>query len=395
MKLRIRPSSLMDTKQSPLGSVEDRLIRIPQVYREKLGLMTGLFLDIKTAINTIALQVSIAYKEDVERGSEVAYVSSNTYNLLRRNKIISVAPASDVMLGCDPEFHLVDGRTGFAIPASHFFPHYGEIGNDCGLAELRPMPSSNPIKVTAHINVLLRKVYNHIIGRGILKKHDIVMLGSSHCNNMSAGFHIHFGLPKKILRASKLNWLDFIVDILDYYVGVSAILPEGNDDYVRRSERFSRYGKPGDYRWDQMTLEYRVPGGHLLRHPIYTHGILSISKIVMNDLLSRLAYVSDNFNNELKFNYDDIRMIYPSIPDKGEVKKAIVSEKIDGAVAMINNIVNDLTKMLKYKEEKLAILNYYKYAILNVTGKKKFSANLKYNWRLVDERQQKQMEIHN
>lgn len=394
MKLKIKVSDLMDEKRSLLGSIEDRLIRIPKEYRGKLGLMTGLFLNVTTYTGVISLQVSIAYKEDAEHDSETAYVSSNIYNKLKKDKVVSIKPANDVTLGCDPEFHLVDSNTGFAISASHFFPHYGEVGNDCGLAELRPLPSNDPAVVVNNINILLKKAYNHISNRGILRKHNIVMLAASHCNNMSAGFHIHFGLPATILKASKLNWMDFIVDVLDYYIGVSSVLPEGNDDYIRRSERFSRYGKPGDYRWDRMTLEYRVPGGHLLRHPIYSYGILSIAKVVMNDILSRLAYISDNFTNELKFNYNDIRVIYPSIPNKEEVKAAIVSEKIDKAVSIIKNIINDISKMLKYEEEKLAILNYYKYAILSVTGKHKFSANLKYSWRLYDARQQKQMEVY-
>lgn len=43
MKLKIKVSDLMDEKRSLLGSIEDRLIRIPKEYRGKLGLMTGLF----------------------------------------------------------------------------------------------------------------------------------------------------------------------------------------------------------------------------------------------------------------------------------------------------------------------------------------------------------------
>jgi len=174
-----------------------------------------------------------------------------------------------------------------------------------------------------------------------------------------------------------------VVDILDYYVGIPAVLPEGNEDFYRRSRRFSSYGNPGDCRIDGMTLEYRVPGGHLLRHPILTSGILSIGIVVMKDILSRLQVYTDGFKKSVQFReYKDLRNLYPNLPDIADVRGSIVSEDISKPMMYIDTILHDISMMIGFKENQEQIINYFDY-ILNYTHKKvKFDENLELNWRL-------------
>lgn len=383
MKFRIKVSPSMEKGSSPLGSIEDRLIRIPQKLREEFGLETGAFLclDSKSG-KQVSLQVSTGYAGDVLMDSKCVYVSQDTHSLLDLTKVSSIKPADDILIGCDPEFFLEDSKTGFPISATNFFPYRGEIGSDGSLAEIRPRPSQTEKAVSAELYNLMYKAQKCIAGRILFRDRDIRMVASSHWNNCSAGFHIHFGMPTFLLQKHH-SLLRRIVDILDYYVGIPAVLPEGNEDFYRRSRRFSNYGRPGDCRIDGMTLEYRVPGGHLLRHPVLTSGILSIGIVVMKDILSRLQVYSDGFRKPIQFReYKDLRNLYPRLPDRADVRESISSEDISKPMMYIDTILHDISMMIGFEDNQEQIINYFDY-ILNYTNKKmKFDENLELNWRL-------------
>ena len=399
MKFKVKVSPLMEKWNSPLGSIEDRLIRIPGGLREEFGLSPGLFLCLNSKSgNPISLQVSTAYKKDVEENEGCTFVSQDTHNLLGLEKIDGIKPASDILIGCDPEFFLVDKTTGTNISASHFFPHYGDVGSDCGLAELRPRPGFKEVDVSKNIHALMKKAYFRIYDRALFKNRDIYMVGASHLNNAAAGYHIHFGLPQFMLRTTPetIRLLSYMVNVLDYYVGIPAILPEGTEDCKRRSKKYSRYGKPGDFRADDMmTLEYRVPGGHLLRHPVLSSGLLAISIVVMKDMLSRLHLYTAGFTDLNPFkNYEDLRFLYPSLPSRLDVYNCVVSEDTVLALDKIDVILRDLSMMVGYEENKLSIIRYFDYILAYIARGEKFSESIEINWRLMeDEKQQRKMAV--
>jgi len=223
------------------------------------------------------------------------------------------------------------------------------------------------------------------------------MIAASHWKEAAAGYHVHFGLPQFLLRASPEThiFLAYMVNILDYYVGIPAIMPEGSEDFRRRSPRFSRYGKPGDHRADLMTLEYRVPGGHLLRHPILSSGILAISIVVMKDMLSRLRVYTNGFTKPSPFKcYTDLRFLYPSLPSRQEVYDCIVSETTGKALTHIDTILKDISSMIGYKENEDAIIRYFDYVLAYMSKNKKFSESIEINWRLAEnEKQPRKMAI--
>jgi hypothetical protein len=213
------------------------------------------------------------------------------------------------------------------------------------------------------------------------------MIAASMHDNAAAGFHIHFGLPNFLLDYNSpiiYNLLVKMAYILDYYVGIPSILPEGEEDYRRRSQRFSQYGKAGDFRTDnKVTMEYRVPGGHLLRHPILTAGLLAMSRTLMKDLLSRLKRRTNNFSNlDVLKKYEDIKEFYPRIPDRSQVYSTISSEKIGKAVSYVDKIYEDFTQMVSYSTDEKHIRNYFGYVVGYLSHGHKFTESIEHNWRL-------------
>jgi hypothetical protein len=389
MDIKIKISKEMSGKQSLLGSIEDRLIRMSKLTRDTLNLKTGLFLDLSTKDNKyIPLQIAACHSTDLDDKIR-AFVSENTYNLLQINKNKlkhNIKLVEDILIGSDPEFFLIDGDTGGNISASHFFTHYGGVGSDCGLAELRPRPGKNEYELTENLYTLLKQAYYHLTNRKLFKSRKISMVAASHRNGAAAGFHIHFGLPKVLLNGSQnsLQCLEKIVSIFDYYIGIPSILPEGDEDNRRRSAKYSRYGKPGDHRWDNLTLEYRVPGGHLLRHPVLSTGILGIGSLIINDILNKFYIYSDKFKNlERIKNFSET--YYPNLPSKNEISYSISNESIKRAVNHVDVIIDDLSNMNGFKEKASSITDYFQYVLKYLSNKEKFSELMEFNWRLNNE----------
>lgn len=389
MNLNVKISVQMSQDKSPLGNIEDRLIRIPKELRDKLNLNIGTYLSLKTKDGTyIPLQVTHAYKNDSDVDQFSAYVSDDTHVLLDINKKDTIAPAEDILLGCDPEFFIVDSHTGRNISASHFFNRHAEVGSDSGLAELRPRPNYTADALTDCMHGLLVQAHNHLANRVLYNKKPIHMAALSMHDNASAGFHVHFGLPQKLLDKSAVSYTTLLnmVYILDYYVGISSILPEGEEDYMRRSKRYSMYGKPGDFRDDnRITMEYRVPGGHLLRHPTLTAGLLAICNTVMKDMLSRIGSCTNSFTKvDILKKYENLKKLYPNIPDRSTVYNIITDEKIKPAVGHIDKIVNDLSKMIGFNKNKHRVLDYFNYVVGYLSNNVKYSDNIAQNWRLTN-----------
>lgn len=397
MKFRIKVSPSMNRSCSPLGSIEDRLIRMPAKVRAQHGLNPGAYICFRGKdVEPVMLQTSGAYMDDALADDDSVYVSQDTHDLLKLEQISSVKPANDILIGCDPEFFLVDKSTGFTVSAGHFFNHYGEVGSDQGLAELRPRPNLKEKGLSDDILRLIKKAYQHIDGRILYRKNDIHLIAASHYNHAAAGYHIHFGLPNHMLTDAigSRRLLAQMTHILDYYVGISAVLPEGDEDYFRRSPKFSHYGKPGDHRVDLMTLEYRVPGGHLLRHPILSSGILSIGITVMKDILSRLQSYSNGFQEKIWFkDYADLRKLYPSLPNQGDVYESITSHTTEKAMKYLDTILNDFSKMMGFQENSAQIISYFDYVLNYARKRQKFDENMEVNWRLINERQPRSMAV--
>lgn len=386
MELRIKISPQMATEKSPLGSVEDRLLRVPKELRDRLDLSIGQYLTFQSHDGQIHLQVARCYVEDAREDPDSVYVTTDTHDKLVIKTVANIQPAADILIGCDPEFYLINHINKYPITASIFFASHGEIGSDCGLAELRPRPSFQSEQVAENIGALLKKSHDYLVARErrVLKDGSIDMIARSFYMGKAAGFHIHFGLPAFMLRDGDRTrvLLAQIVSVLDYYVGVPSIIPEDVEDNLRRSGE-GQYGRPSAHRFDAMTLEYRVPGGHLLRHPVLTKGLLAMSILTVRDMLSRMKAYTENFTRRFDIDsYDKLNALYPNIPSQAMVYSAIASPHIDLAIGLGHNIYKDMEKMVGFERNKKDILEYFSYVVRMMNKKEKYDELIAPNWRL-------------
>jgi len=403
MKIPIRRSALMDDESQAIGSLENRLIRMPAEMREMFEKDLGDFINLRTLKgNILSLRISRAYLDDVSSDAVVAYVTSNVFsrlslNDLKERALPEVAIMEGMTLGCDPELFLVSKHDGRIIhPTDMKFLRSGDVGSDGDMLEIRPIPSTDEWVVAANIWSCLRKARLML---DKVKKPDgksVIMVSSSCYRGVTAGFHLHFGIPKELWGGNKAGTRryavkDLMAKVMDYYVGLTSIMPEGEQDAIRRSNLDIPYGKPGQWRQESVTFEYRVPGGYMLRHPILTVGLLGLGAIVMEDVLSRVAACTDSFKDlSVLRTMKDIKEIYPNVPDVFELYQAGTSISTKPARAHLDKIVDDLKKMVGF-EKRVKSINKMFQAIYAGT---KFRPDIEGSWRLFyNEKQQRSVDV--
>lgn len=374
MKLIINSSKLMEEKISEERLTERKIIRIPRDLREASDIKLGSFLNMRTTDgNIISLSVEKAHEEDVKNNSSSAYVTNEILGLLANDSsnICEVKLVDNITLGCDPELILIDKKDASIITAAKYFKKWDAVGCDGLLLEFRPLPSTDENVVVSNILNMLRYT------RQKINDPQIMITAVSSYKKITAGFHLHYGIPSELLGYKKIKIADQIVKILDYYVGVPSILPEGKDDNYRRTTPYLAYGKPGNYRLDNRTLEYRVPGAALMKHPTLARGIISIGATVVEDVVSRIRHCTNNFTKLDYVSTDrDIRELYPDIPSVMTIFSVICS--IDTELAMIyyDNIRSGIEKMVGYEKRADSINEYFKC----VESGTQFSPDMEVNW---------------
>jgi len=374
MKLIINPSKLMEDKVSEERLTERKIIRIPKELREAACINIGSFLNMRATNGSIvSLSIEKAYEDDVKSNSSSAYVTNEIFELLTNNSsnVCEVKLVDNITLGCDPELILVDKKDASIVTAGKYFKKWDAVGCDGLLLEFRPLPSTDE-------NVVVSNIFNMLKhARQKINDPQIMITAVSAYKKITAGFHLHYGLPHELLGYKKINVADQIVKILDYYIGVPSILPEGKDDNYRRTTPYLAYGKPGNYRLDNKTLEYRVPGAALMKHPILTRGIISIGATVVEDVVSRIKHCTDGFS---KLNYmstdKDMRELYPDIPAVMTIFSIICSLDTDLAMAYYDNVKSGIEKMVGYEKRADSINEYFKC----VEAGLQFSPDMEANW---------------
>lgn len=387
MEINIRRSASMDQSWDLL---EDNVIRIPEKVRTQFNLQTYKTISLKSKDkNLIDVCILPSYKEDEEHNPNVGYVSSSTYNKLQVEKP-SLHPVNQLLIGCDPELFLVHKPSSRVVPAVDYFynnPMNNTVGNDGVLLELRPPPNINSQTVVDTIGKLLQQARNKVntdrrINK-LFKNKDLSLVGSSYYETHSAGFHVHFGIPPEILNPKLFNvrqTVQQIVNILDYYIGVPAITPEPTQDANRRTDIKVRYGKPGDWRLEFPTLEYRVPGGFLLTHPTLTKGLMGLAWVVMDDILARIKTCTDDFSRlENVQSIHQASILYPHIfKNTSDVFEIMCSPTPQKALKHIDTIFTDIEDMLSFEKEKKSIVNLYN----TIVSDKHKTHNIEENWGL-------------
>lgn len=366
-----------------MGLSDRRVVRIPREFRTSHNIDIGDTLHLKGNDGGVVPLKVEPITEDNGIDKQSVYVSTLIFNLLKVANIEdnTIEFVGDITLGCDPELFLVDYENGTVVSAARFFNKNDQIGFDGLMLELRPDPSVSELDVVENLKNLMngarRKINN---SWGEYSGSRIRMLAASHYDGLSAGFHLHYGLPKELLQSNReaTMFAYRLTRIMDYYIGIPSIIPEGNDS-VRRSAPYTTYGKPGQHRLDFRTLEYRVPGGYLLRHPKLTAGILGLGAVVTEDIVSRCKKVTNNFKDlSVLYSDDDLKGLYPSLPKIEDIFKSICNINVDESLTHVDRIYSDVKKMLGYNRRKESIDGFFD-AIMN---NEKFDAYIELNWRV-------------
>lgn len=392
MEINTSSSTKMDS--SEWQGYEQRVIRIPKAYRKALNFSLNEFISLRNKLGGVeVLQIAEAFSEDVQKSQECAYVTSVVHRRLFKTKgyQTEVEAVKGIMFGCDPEAFLIDKYTGAAVGAYRFMKKWGEVGNDGMLLEFRPRPSLS-------VEAVVREIYNLILrGHRIIRAKpggDLIrIVGGSSYQGLTAGFHLHYGLPRAMLGQHPNNRLvaRLMTAAFDYYVGVPSIIPEGNRDITRRVTRLSPYGKPGGYRLDSRTFEFRLPGGINMVHPVLSIGLMALGAVVAEDVVSRINTCTDCFSSLGEISSEkDIGDLYPNLPDAGALYSIICNSDIGPARKNFELIKTDVRQMVGYTERAESVERYFK-CIESDTA---FSNDIMSNWGgFYNEKQQGQVAI--
>jgi len=317
--------------------VDDKSIFMSNDIMKQLAINPGDVLALEKGLPLIAKNLP----EDIRNiaSNNLVIVSEQNFKNLNKTDYLKEKVSYSMMMGCDPEFILVSGG-GNIIDASSILPAYGRLGSDGILGEIRPEPSSN-------VNTLINNMRNLI--RQIKNKTKHFPIGMSSYKGCVSGFHIHFQFPEEIIKYCMKDSAEImkdIVQVLDYYIGIPAMLFDESD--ARRLGQ-SCYGKPGDFRVSNFTMEYRVPGGIFLRHPRYAARLLNTAHCVMKNILGKLLVKTNGWSTDIE-DSNFVSRFYKT-PDKNVVKNALLSPDRGPANLLLNTCKDDFFSKMYIEDE--------------------------------------------
>jgi len=353
MFFKIKASKYMDL--STLGRTENYICRIPIHVRNQSDLKCGSYIKLKNNNSgDIILQIEPAYKEDLEfipdfRG---IFVTTHVANILGINKP-ELEIVKNLTLGMDPEAFVIDDL-GHIINAGDFFGEF-EIGNDCGLIEFRPNPSTSPIKLVNNLYSLINRASSKLKHTGF----DIV--AASCFNFKPAGFHIHFGYNCGLKQ--HIEQIKLIGHLLDYILSVLLLRKEIREDRFRRGS--SSYGKPCDIKKSRVSFEYRVPGGRMIESPVLAIGAVSIAEVAIKDFLTKCNDITDNLKYPSKLeSYNHLQNIYPTLPSKDTIAEILTNTtNVNAYLSRFEKgIIRTILNLDFYSERKYEIEQFLNYS---------------------------------
>lgn len=341
----------MDFQIRADSKITAREISLPAPLRLEMGLIIGQFLELKTNGQARVLQIT----GQAEPNQETALVSPDVLAIFEGPDIDY--KILDVTLGCDPEFFVMWGDR--RVCASTYLPFTGQIGCDGELGELRPTYTRHENDLVANIAKLVPQIPGRMKraswatgfpenGKGFRYE------AHSYYLRIAAGFHVHLGIPPEILNTRKdfnRAAMNHIVQCLDWHVGVPLVPLE-----VSHGRRLgnTQYGKPGDYRPSNVTLEYRVPGAFYLRSPQLTQGLLGMSLLVVEHIVSKMRVASRDFVNLHKLTPADLQEVMP-IPAPKRILATLTGEDTILARREIDSIRKGLEALPNYRKHQRAV----------------------------------------
>lgn len=358
----------VSTRMTKFG--EDDVVRLSSGQRNRLGVLPGGRIQLTTHAGTkVSLSVEDVHVEDVISDKTSAWVSQPVFDTIVG---IPTDPGT-VTLGCDPEFIFLDNRRR-VLPANYWLPTKGAIGSDGPLAELRPAPGEHETEVVENLRSLIKALPWLVKSR--FKNDPVVAEGHSCWENYAIGFHIHIGAPRELVTYAARHSRQFIrsfITALDYFVGIPAMLLE--DTNTRRLGN-GMYGKPGDFRVTNRTIEYRTPGGFHLRHPEYAAGIMALALCASREILEDARKESNGWRDmDLVAKYAWIKEKF-GLPSRERIWWALSEATKQEAVKLLPQLIPAIKQLRYFDEHAPSIRNYFNLILHN----RQYSPSLSDNW---------------
>lgn len=342
-----------------MGDEDNNRIRIPPNIRAEMGVLVGQFIQVRGK-ETVVLQVSGCspyYKTALVSPDNFARIDGPNVQF----KIL------DVTLGCDPEFFIIRGNgphNDQLMSAATYLPFRGQIGCDGCLGELRPRYGRHEDAVVKEIQRLIPQIPGRMKRSSWAKTlptdgNAFRYEAHSYRFARAAGFHVHLGIPPEILNTRKdFNRvaMNHLVQCLDWYVSVPMVPLE--DNALRRTGR-TQYGLPGDHRPSNMTLEYRTPGAFYLRTPSLTRGLLGLSLMIAETVVSRLKIASKNFIDLREITKAELHEVMP-IPEPNTIRSTLLAESVDPAKRELERIHKQLTDLPNYGKHEGTVKEFFR-----------------------------------
>lgn len=393
MSVRLIASREMDEQGD-----EDGAIRIPKRARSQFQII-GPILELKVNGKSKALSVKKANKEDIskllaelnkkkistEEAERTAFVTTKTLKYFAaKTKQLDDAcyiteSVSDLMVGADPEFALVDPETkDFFYANQTGLGLADELGADGPLAEIRPAPSTDTEQFIETIHQLFKR---NAKAKGIDKYQWIggaTFKGKK--RTLAIGGHIHIGNPAILPEEKKTAVYSRIIQILDEMVAMPLVRIDGPDAATRRRGP-QPYGKYGDQRNQVGRFEWRVLSGLWLLHPELARAIVGASKAVSEESYQMIA------NN----GFDDKYVAAPG-NQKGFLKdwRAMASADVATIVnssdttrvspEMISKLREKFKSMSNYDKYKTEIDTFFDLVKMSEKDRGNLSLDVRENW---------------
>lgn len=346
----------MDLDIQPSPKVSSGSISLSDDLRLELGVLVGQCLQLRGDSVELVLRI----ENQLSDHQVSAFISENDYSKIKNQSL--QYKMLEVTLGCDPEFFILWHKR--RIAATTYLPFAGEIGCDGELGELRPMYGRHEDQVVSTLGQLIPQIPAR------LKRIDwatgfpedgrqFSYEAHSYYGSVAAGFHVHLGIPPEILNTKRdfsRAAMNHMVQCLDWYLSVPLIPLEVSHE--RRVGR-SNYGRPGDYRVSNVTLEYRTPGAFYLRSPTLTRGLLGIALLLTENLVSRLKVASQNFVNLHKLSPADLYAIMPK-PEPEKIKSVLIDPNVRPALLEMDGIRRQLEALSSFDKHQEAVNDFFR-----------------------------------
>jgi len=231
-------------------------------------------------------------------------------------------------LGADLEFVLRRPNGKFVV-ASTFLSRRGKVGHDAitlkgknqkyPLAEIRPAPSTHPIKLFKNVESCLR-----LANKKITSSNLQWLAGGRPLKRYPIGGHIHFSnvtLNAQLVRA------------LDNYLTLPILLLESEHSLQRRP----KYGFIGDYRKQfHGGFEYRTPPSWIVS-PTIAKGVICLAKLIAEHA-NQLTWLPLN---------------------QFEIQKAFYEGRQGEIKGVVSSLWSNLQKLKKYQDYRDELNEFY------------------------------------